>query len=247
MRLTVELIQNSLTYINPLTDRELDLRGHKIPAIENLGSAKDQDAIDFTDNDISSLGNFPHFPRLRTLLLARNRITHIQPALATSVPNLTTLVLTANHLSELADLDPLRNLGRLTHLSLLENPLTRKENYRYWVIWRIPSVRFLDFQKVKDAERKTAKELFGTEEEPSSAASKIMGVKSRTFDVSAPSDRAPAEKGVRVQLTDKERKRVEKLIREAKSLQEITRLEKELNEGRIPGGADVDGDEAMQM
>jgi U2 small nuclear ribonucleoprotein A' len=100
---------------------------------------------------------------------------------------------------------------------------------------------------VTDAERTTAKELFGTEEEPSSAASKIMGVKSRTFDVSAPSERPPAEKGVRVKLTDKERKRVEKLIREAKSLQEITRLEKELNEGRIPGGADVDGDEAMQM
>lgn len=27
MRLTVELIQNSLSYINPLKDRELDLRG----------------------------------------------------------------------------------------------------------------------------------------------------------------------------------------------------------------------------
>ncbi|CAP96002.1 U2 small nuclear ribonucleoprotein A' [Penicillium chrysogenum] len=247
MRLTAELIQSSLTYINPLTDRELDLRGHKIPTIENLGIAKDQDAIDFTDNDISSLGNFPHFPRLRTLLLARNRINHIQPAFAASVPNLTNLVLTANNVSELADLDPLRTLGRLTHLSLLQNPVTRKENYRYWIIWCIPSVRFLDFQKVTDAERATAKELFGTYEEPSSLASKIMGVKSRTFDVSTPAERTPAEKGVRVQLTDKERKRVEKLIREAKSLQEITKLEKELNEGRIPGGADVDGDEAMQM
>ena len=43
-----------------------------------------------------------------------------------------------------------------------------------------------------------------------------------------------------MKLTEKERKRVEKLIREAKSLQEIARLEKELNEGRIPGGA-LDG------
>lgn len=98
-----------------------------------------------------------------------------------------------------------------------------------------------------DAERAAAKELFGTYEEPSSLASKIMGVKSRTFDVSTPAERTPAEKAIRVQLTDKERKRVEKLIREAKSLQEITKLEKELNEGRIPGGADADGDEAMQM
>ncbi|CAI7571982.1 unnamed protein product [Penicillium bialowiezense] len=248
MRLTVELIQNSLSYINPLTDRELDLRGHKIPTIENLGIAKDQDAIDFTDNDLSSLGNFPYFPRLRTLLLARNRINHIQPTLATSTPGIKTLVLTANNLSELADLDPLRQLSHLTHLSLLENPVTRKENYRLWVIWRIPSVRFFDYQKVTDVERTKAAELFGTAEEPSSLASKILGTKSRTFDVPATTS-APAEKGVRVQLTDAERKRVEKMIREAKSLQEITRLEKELNEGRIPGGAlgDADGDQEMQM
>ncbi|GMG25081.1 unnamed protein product [Aspergillus oryzae var. brunneus] len=142
-------------------------------------------------------------------------------------------------MTELADLDPLRNLTKLTHLVLLENPITRKEHYRYWVIWRIPSVRFLDYQKVKDAEREKAQELFGTAEEPSALASKIMGIKSRTFDVPSGSlaDRAPADKAVRVQLTEAERKRVEKMIREARSLQEIARLEKELNEGRIPGGA----------
>lgn len=54
-----------------------------------------------------------------------------------------------------------------------------------------------------------------------------------------------------MKLTDTERKRVEKMIREAKSLQEITRLERELNEGRIPGGA-LDGagngdEDRMQM
>ena len=105
---------------------------------------------------------------------------------------------------------------------------------------------------MKDAERTQAKELFGTSEEPSSLASKIMGIKSRTFDVSAnAADRAPSDKAIRVKLTAAERKRVEQMIREAKSLQEITRLEKELNEGRIPGGAlgagDADGDEKMQM
>ncbi|KAL4919857.1 leucine-rich repeat-domain-containing protein [Aspergillus aurantiobrunneus] len=253
MRLTVELIQNSLSYINPLKDRELDLRGHKIPAIENLGIAKDQDCIDFTDNDISSLGNFPFFPRLRTLLLARNRVRQIQSTIANSVPGLTTLVLTSNNVAELADLEPLRGLTKLTHLVLLENPVTRKENYRLWIIWRIPSIRFLDYQKVKDAERAKATELFGTAKEPSALASKILGVKSRTFDIptGGAADRAPAEKSLRVKLTDTERKRIEKMIREAKSLQEITRLERELNEGKIPGGA-VDGvdngdEDRMQM
>jgi Leucine-rich repeat len=47
------------------------------------------------------------------------------------------------------------------------------QHYRYWVLWRCPCVRFLDFQKVKDAERKKAVELFGTTLEPSALASKV--------------------------------------------------------------------------
>lgn len=38
MRITVELIQKSPQYINPLRERELCLRGLKIPALENLGA-----------------------------------------------------------------------------------------------------------------------------------------------------------------------------------------------------------------
>jgi U2 small nuclear ribonucleoprotein A' len=69
-----------------------------------------------------------------------------------------------------------------------------------------------------------------------------MGIKSRTFDVSANRDGSAApEKSMRVRLTDTEKKRVEKMIREAKTMQEITRIERELNEGRIPAGA-ADGD-----
>lgn len=175
--------------------------GHKIPAVENLGVAgvscfapnplltklqallnkqrtplterQPQDAIDFTDNDLTTLANFPLSPRLQTLLLARNRITSIQPTLARSIPNLRNLILTSNNISELADLDVLSTFTRLTVLVLLENPVQRKENYRYWVLWRCPSVRFLDYAKVKEVERKRATELFGTAAEPSALASKV--------------------------------------------------------------------------
>lgn len=88
-------------------------------------------------------------------------------------------------------------------------------------------------------------------------ASKILGIKSRAFDISATIGTAASpsssggvgsEKPLRVKLTPEERKRVEKLIREAKSLQEITKLEKELNEGRIPrGAADADADNDVEM
>jgi len=242
MRLTADLIQSSLSYLNPLKERELDLRGHKIPAIENLGVAGPHDAIDFTDNDIQILGNFPLSPRIHTLLLARNRVSSIQSSLAKSLPNLTTLVLTSNSFAELADLDVLGTFPYLTHLIMLENPVTRKENYRYWILWRCPSVRFLDYRKVKDEERKKAAELFGTAAEPTSLASKIMGVKSKTFEVPSANGTTsiPNTRNNRVKLTDDERKKVQAMIRSAKTLEEIMRLEKELNEGRVPFGAQGD-------
>jgi len=177
-------------------------------------------------------------PRLHTLLLARNRVSSIQPSVANSIPHLTSLVLTANNFAELADLDALGSFQVLTHLILLDNPVTRKEHYREWVLWRCPRVRFLDFRKVKDAEHKKAAELFGTAQEPTALASKIMGVKSRTFDTTANgAASASTSKSMRVQLTDTERKKVQELIKKAKTLEDIIRLEKMLNEGRVPAEA----------
>ncbi|KAF4336599.1 u2 small nuclear ribonucleo A [Fusarium beomiforme] len=235
MRLTADLIRDSLSYLNPLKERELDLRGHRIPAIENLGVAGPHDAIDFTDNDIQVLGNFPLSPRITTLLLARNRVSSIQASLAKAIPNLTNLVLSSNNLAELADLDTLGSFPRLTHLVLLDNPVSKKENYRYWVLWKCPSVRFLDFAKVKESEREKARELFGTEEEPTALASKIQGIKTTTFNTSTDGSDAPSKLS-RIKLTDAEKKRLQERIKKATSLQEIIALEKELNEGRLPSG-----------
>ncbi|KAK7749025.1 U2 snRNP complex subunit [Cytospora paraplurivora] len=230
VRLTADLIHNSLSYLNPLKERELDLR-------ENLGVAGPQDAIDFTDNDIQILGNFPLSPRIHTLLLARNRVATIQPNLPNAIPNLTNLVLASNSLSELSDLDVLGKFARLTHLVLIDNPVTKKEHYRYWVVWRCPTVRFLDYQKIKQAEREKAAELFGTAEELTELASKISGIKSQSFSVPASNGSATGgSKMKRLKLTDKEKSRLQEKIRKAGSLEEIIRLEKELEEGRLPAG-----------
>lgn len=100
---------------------------------------------------------------------------------------------------------------------------------------------------MRDVERERAKELFGTVDAPNALATRIMGIKSHgagTFETGADTSRTTAtSKSYRVKLTDKEKKRVEKLIRNATSLQEISRLEKELNEGRIPGGVGGVSDE----
>jgi len=64
--------------------------------------------------------------------------------------------------------------------------LTFGQNYRYWVIWRCPSVRYLDFAKVGDIERKKATELFGTVEEPTELASKVCGPRAVVEDCPEP-------------------------------------------------------------
>lgn len=98
VKLTAEIIQNSMQFINPVKDRELDLRGkqinwgyispilkrfciyffilgYRIPEIENLGATGDQfDTLDFSDNDIRKLDGFPYLTRLKCLLMNNNRI-----------------------------------------------------------------------------------------------------------------------------------------------------------------------------
>ena len=88
--------------------------------------------------------------RLRTLLLANNRISVFSQSLHLSVPNLTTLVLTNNNVSELGDLEPLKDMRSLKYLSLLGNPVREKKWYREWLVWRISGLRVLDFQRIKD-------------------------------------------------------------------------------------------------
>ena len=116
----------SKTWVSPRRYVNVKL-GSTIDATVLIRRRQDQESIDFTDNDISILSNFPLSPRLQTLLCARNRIASIQPSLAKSIPNLNTLVLTQNNIAELADLDPLQGFAKLTHMSLLENPVTSKE------------------------------------------------------------------------------------------------------------------------
>lgn len=108
------------------------------------------DAIDLTDNSVTTLANFPLMCRLRSLHLANNHIMSISPSLHLSLPNLTTLVLTNNSLAQLGDLEPLKGCRALQFLSLLGNPVREKKYYRDWVIWRCKALRVLDFTRVRE-------------------------------------------------------------------------------------------------
>ncbi|CAD6566059.1 MAG: U2 snRNP complex subunit [Cyphobasidiales sp. Tagirdzhanova-0007] len=277
MKLTVELITRTDSFLNPLKDRELDLRGGsgtaekggqqraergvarrslcikglKIPAIENLGATKDSiDSLDLADNAILSLSNLPRLTRLVTLNLANNPITSISPNIAHQLPNLRSLVLTGTQLKDLASLTPLFSLHKLEFLSLASTPLAQLPHYRSWVAHNLPSLRWLDFSKVKGKEREHATSLFVKSDGAPSDLAVSMGASSAAAagmmmkgeinggQVPAKTFEAGGGKAGKVGmgrgLTDEQKARVRKAIEKAGTLEEIQRLKRMLTDGFIP-------------
>ncbi|DBA01347.1 TPA: hypothetical protein N0F65_001586 [Lagenidium giganteum] len=191
MRLTVDVILRAHVCINPLREREINLRGYRAPAIENLGATKASaaatarycccccrdgfDCIDLSDNEIKKLENFPRLKRLRMLLLNNNHIAKFQDNLAESISNLEYLILTGNSVASLEEVDRLvcftkldiRFLVALCALAVLiallyRTELTKRKYYREYVINKLPQLRVLDYQKIKPKEREAAAIFFNS-------------------------------------------------------------------------------------
>eukprot|EP00123_Amoebidium_parasiticum_P017437 comp23852_c0_seq1/m.41695 comp23852_c0_seq1/g.41695 ORF comp23852_c0_seq1/g.41695 comp23852_c0_seq1/m.41695 type:complete len:264 (-) comp23852_c0_seq1:778-1569(-) len=236
VRLTAELIQRSPQFLNTLKDRELDLRGNKIPTIENLGATLDQfDTIDLSDNDITRLDGFPQLKRLKCIFLNNNRVARVGLNIHEYLPNLEELILTNNNVSEFTDIESLAGCKQLKRLTLLRNPVTTRKNYREYIVYLIPSVTLLDFRKVKQKEREEAARLFGP-------GGSMEAKKAKTF---TPGEGLPAVRGETVSeedrdqrtangLTNEQIQRIKDAIARAKSLDEVRRLEAILQSGVIP-------------
>jgi len=222
VRLTAELILTSPAFVNPLKERELDLRGNKIPQIENLGATEDHfDVLDLSDNDIVKLDGFPLLNRITTIFASNNRITSISEDLGSKLPKLETLVLINNKIENLADLDTLSTCSKLNTLALMKNNVVNKPHYRLYLINKIPSLKILDFKKIKEKERLEAKKLFGGKE-GDKLKKEIAALRS------APSQ--TQNEG----LTPEQKQRIKEAITRAQSLEEIQKLELILQSGKMP-------------
>ncbi|GAA0156421.1 RNA splicing factor [Lithospermum erythrorhizon] len=235
VRLTADLIWKSPHFFNALKERELDLRGNKIAVIENLGATEDQfDTVDLSDNEIVKLENFPYLNRLGTILMNNNRITRINPNLGEFLPKLHTLVLANNRLTNLVEIDPLASLPKLQYLCFLDNNITKKPNYRLYVIHKLKSLRVLDFKKVKQKERMEAKKLFASEEAEEeakkvSAKTIVPGEVPNTPEVSK--EEQPSKP---VGPTPEQIIAIKAAIVNSQTLEEVARLEQALKTGQIP-------------
>ncbi|KAK9804132.1 hypothetical protein WJX73_003034 [Symbiochloris irregularis] len=239
-RLTAELILRSAQYMNCVSEYEIDLRGSKIGQVENLGATENQfDSIDLSDNAIIILEGFSKLPRLKTLLLSNNRVTRIGRNLEAAIPNLAVLNLANNRLKNLKDLDNLSTLPRLQNLSLVENEVAKQPNYRLYVVFRCPTLKVLDFRKVKQKEREAAARLFADGVpaqanlfEPGEGLPEAEAIPADDTE-DGQAENGTAAEGDR-EMTLAQKTAIQAAIANAATLEEVSRLEKALATGQLP-------------
>ena len=144
------------------------------------------------------------------------------------MPALEDLILTNNNIQELSDLDPLFSIKTLQRLSLLRNPVVYKKHYRLYCIFKLPSLRFLDFKRIREAEKEMAKKMFATDEGKALAEQvkqKATTSASKEFVPGQPLGPSPAELQA-----------IKDRITKATSLEEVERLKVMLQSGQgVPG------------
>ena len=155
-------------------------------------------------------------------------------------------------LRDLASLQPLFGLRKLEFLHLGSSPVTQQPHYRSWLVHNLPSLRWLDYAKVKGKERESATKLYTSSEgegRPSELAQQLSaarvsatvnggdanghgGPAARTFEVpgSGPGPEPQKAKG----LSEEQRQRIRKAIERAGTLEEIQRLKRMLADGHLP-------------
>lgn len=117
----------------------------------------------------------------------------------------------------------------MTSLSLLHNPITAKQHYRLYIVYKFPQLRLLDFRKIKMKEKEEARALFKSKK--GKELQKEISKRVKTFVPGSNLPNAAKTKG----LTDQEIKRIGEAISKASSLEEVERLQKLLQSGQIPG------------
>lgn len=134
---------NMIGLHNLMNLKELNLSNNDIEKIENLNNLKNLHVLNLSFNKIYKLENISVLKNLEILNLSNNLIEEIPPIIVKNI-NLTEINLSNNLVSEKSSINNLRNLTKLTTLSLLNNPINDLQNYPVFIFHSLKKLQFLD-------------------------------------------------------------------------------------------------------
>lgn len=100
--------------------------------------------LTLNDCAIKSLDNFPHLPSLIRLDLVFNEITGESLGNLKGSRHLQTLMLGANKIEKIEQLQPLIVMKQLLQLDLINNPVSKLPGYRNTIFSMFPTITILD-------------------------------------------------------------------------------------------------------
>ncbi len=124
----------------------------------------------------------------------------------------------------------------LTHI-YLDHQSTGRQHYRLYTINKIPTLKVLDFQKVKQSEKDKAQRLARSAagaalESDVQIEARDSSAKSKTF---TPGEGKSAKESFVVNFTSEQKAKIKEMIANASSPMEIERIEECVRRGKFPG------------
>eukprot|EP00834_Sanchytrium_tribonematis_P000983 NODE_20_length_44879_cov_0.624654.p30 type:complete len:199 gc:universal NODE_20_length_44879_cov_0.624654:38319-38915(+) len=152
MRLSVPVLENALTYQNPLKEDTIDL--DRLGIIDsNISITDDVYRCVNLQRNIMTKIIVPSFERLTTLLLAHNKLQSVH----IKAPNLRILSLNSNAFRDIEEI--IIDSLKLENLTLYDTPLESIKQYRILVCRRFRNLRVLDYEKVRLVEKQDTSEI----------------------------------------------------------------------------------------
>ncbi|XP_062586960.1 leucine-rich melanocyte differentiation-associated protein-like [Saccostrea cucullata] len=129
--------------------RRLDLSFNCLRSLEGLESFTQLEELVLDNNELDDGIRLPQLKNLHTVTLNKNKITNLDQLLdnlSCNLPNLTYLSLLSNEACP-------------NQLSSLDKDDEDYQRYRYYVLFRLPGLKFLDSTNVKEEELAEAKRV----------------------------------------------------------------------------------------
>ncbi|CAF3373605.1 unnamed protein product [Rotaria socialis] len=146
--------------------RSLFLQGNEISKIEGLEALRNLRELVLDKNKIRVITETSFFfqTNLVELHLEENRLREL--SYFDRMIKLEKLFLGSNKIQEICELEKINPLICLGELSLINNPVSRKTTYRFFIAYRLPQVQILDEQNITEDDRLRAEIYYAESSQP---------------------------------------------------------------------------------